>query len=350
MRLLIRQSSVLWEAVATLVLLVLSQASFAACSSSTATITMNAMTYSGAADGKRPGTAFDGKWSEVAGSRRFFELASCSSKVASVSVMPAVPPIPGITYSDGTNTYPVYPTGVNGIGYVVSASENTGSWRVMSPPKTQLYSTTSDYWDWMGTLAKLMFVVTGRLQSGTYTIPAQKILDTNVYTLAGATVVSPGTISLASTTVTITASSCTMTTPVNQSVALPTVGRSALAAVGTTAGLSSGFTIGLNCDSGVVPYVTFTDASNAASTGDVLSLANGSTASGVGVRIIANGAASPVSYGPDSSAQGNTNQWKFCTSASGGCVLSFSTSYVRTGDSLKPGSVQAKATFTFSYQ
>ncbi|AJG19345.1 hypothetical protein RR42_m1950 [Cupriavidus basilensis] len=64
------------------------------------------------------------------------------------------------------------------------------------------------------------------------------------------------------------------------------------------------------------------------------------------------GETTPPGLGPDSSAKGNTNQRYVCRSrASGGNVnIPLAAKYVKTEPTIKPGSVSARSTVTFSYQ
>ncbi|WP_249022285.1 fimbrial protein, partial [Kluyvera ascorbata] len=72
-------------------------------------------------------------------------------------------------------------------------------------------------------------------------------------------------------------------------------------------------------------------------------------ASGVGVQFFYNGNG-PLMMGPDSSAAGTTNQFFIqTTSAAQTLSLPFQAQYIRTGD-LTPGSANALASITFSYQ
>ncbi|QRR05963.1 fimbrial protein [Burkholderia sp. MS455] len=111
--------------------------------------------------------------------------------------------------------------------------------------------------------------------------------------------------------------------------------------------------IGLQCSGGTRDaktrmYITLTDATNPGNRSDVLTLANTSTAKGVGVRIM-NGT-TPVKYGPDSSATGNPNQWFVTEAGNENINIPLSARYVRTSDTLKAGTANAIATFTMSYQ
>ncbi|HEF5869492.1 TPA: type 1 fimbrial protein [Burkholderia cenocepacia] len=124
--------------------------------------------------------------------------------------------------------------------------------------------------------------------------------------------------------------------------------------VGTTT-VSRMFDIVLNCSGGNLgtstnAYVTLTDATVPTNTSTVLSLRKGSTASGVGMQIRRSGTL--VGFGPDSAAVGNINQWHAGTITQGQSALTIplSVSYVQTGATVTPGSANARATFTLSYQ
>jgi type 1 fimbria pilin len=97
-------------------------------------------------------------------------------------------------------------------------------------------------------------------------------------------------------------------------------------------------------------YITFTDNNNPTNHSNALSLASGSSASGVGIQIVQNG--SPVSLGPDSSVAGNLNQMFVGSSAGSGSVVRvpFGGRYVKTSNTMTAGSANGVATFTMSYQ
>jgi type 1 fimbria pilin len=80
----------------------------------------------------------------------------------------------------------------------------------------------------------------------------------------------------------------------------------------------------------------------------VLSLASGSTATGVGIELRrANDV--KISYGPDSATLGTTNQWLVGAAPNGNLKIPLSARYVRTAGALAAGSVNGLATFTMSY-
>ena len=95
--------------------------------------------------------------------------------------------------------------------------------------------------------------------------------------------------------------------------------------------------------------MTLTDATTPSNTTNTLTLASDSVATGVGFQLLYNG--NPVSFGPDSAAAGNLNQFSVMASpATGGPVnIPFTARFIRTG-TVTPGLATANATFTMSYQ
>lgn len=136
---------------------------------------------------------------------------------------------------------------------------------------------------------------------------------------------------------------CTISTPSIQ-VGLPAVPAHRFSA-DKTAG-DKQFVIGLACPDNIRLFATLTDGSTPGNRTDQLSLAPGSTASGVQLRILRNGIAQ--AFGPDSSALGNTNQWEVGWSSSS-MQIPLTAQYISTGE-IKPGIVKGVATFTMSYQ
>ena len=118
-----------------------------------------------------------------------------------------------------------------------------------------------------------------------------------------------------------------------QAITLPTVtARSLDSGAGTAAG-SQPFSVDLSCAAGAQVSITFTDATNPSNTSSVLSLASGSTATGVGIELRrANDV--KISYGPDSAAPGTTNQWLVGAAPNGALSIPLSARYVRTTGTL----------------
>lgn len=122
------------------------------------------------------------------------------------------------------------------------------------------------------------------------------------------------------------------------------------AGVGTTS-TAVPFSIGVDC-TGVAAtiFVTFTDQQTPANTTNTMALTATSTASGVGVQILRNGA--PVNFGPDSSVAGNRNQVRIgaVNGALGVANIALSARYIQTQAIVNPGTANGLATFTMSYQ
>ncbi|WNC92927.1 fimbrial protein [Paraburkholderia sp. FT54] len=132
------------------------------------------------------------------------------------------------------------------------------------------------------------------------------------------------------------------------SVSLPTANTHAFSAgIGSVAAPQS-FQLSLACATGAKVSITLTDSVNPSNRTNTLTLTTDSTAQGIGVQVL-NSTGSPVSFGPDSAAPGNTNQWLIGDSPNGSLVVPMQARYIRTG-AVSPGSVKALATFTMSYQ
>jgi type 1 fimbria pilin len=148
----------------------------------------------------------------------------------------------------------------------------------------------------------------------------------------------------------IKAATCSVSTA-SVAVTLPDVAPADFPSVGDTAG-SKAFDIGLNCAGSTAQvYMTLTDSTTPANRTDKLTLAPSSTATGVQIQILRSGN-TLVSYGPDSNAAGNTNQFLVSSASAivtAGNVIPFTARYVRTG-AVGIGTVSAVATFTMSYQ
>jgi len=142
---------------------------------------------------------------------------------------------------------------------------------------------------------------------------------------------------------------CRVTRP-DITVNLPTVGASALANFGTTAG-STGFAVNLDCESNARPQLHLTDASKVNNDTTTLSTSAASTASGVGVQVLY--ASVPLRFGPAphisvAGAVAIDNRTDLGL-RSGNVVIPFQARYIRTEAAIRPGSVQALALFTLSY-
>jgi type 1 fimbria pilin len=136
-------------------------------------------------------------------------------------------------------------------------------------------------------------------------------------------------------------------TQASVAVTLPTVSTGAFSSrVGSIAG-SQPFSLSFNCSAGAKVSITLTDNVYPANRSDTLQLTADSTAKGIGIQVLRNG--SPVLFGADSAAAGNTNQWLIGDSPNGTLQLPLTARYVSTAP-VSAGTVKALATFTMSYQ
>jgi len=139
---------------------------------------------------------------------------------------------------------------------------------------------------------------------------------------------------------------CSMTSASTTSVKLPNVYGNNFFANGISAG-STPFSITVNCPNPTNLNITFTDNNNIGQTGNYLTPLASSTAKGLGVQLQYNG--NIISFGPDSSDPGTTNQIVLNSNFTGTQTFPFTAAYVRTG-TVTPGTLSARATFTLSYQ
>ncbi|MDF3089555.1 fimbrial protein [Burkholderia semiarida] len=96
-------------------------------------------------------------------------------------------------------------------------------------------------------------------------------------------------------------------------------------------------------------YITLTDVTNPGNRSSTLSLTRDSTATGVGIQIL-RGGNTLVSYGPDSNAPGNQNQWFVGTYSNATVSIPLKARYIATDAKVGPGTANGAATFTMSYQ
>lgn len=145
----------------------------------------------------------------------------------------------------------------------------------------------------------------------------------------------------------ITSQTCSVTTPSIQ-VDLGSVPAKSIPNVGDGS-TAVPFSIGVDCTGlSTALAITFTDVSNPGNTSNTLPLSADSTARGVGIQILKSG--TPISYGPDASIAGNTNQITIGQVNGTSTTIPFTGRYVRTTSTITPGSANGTATFTMSYQ
>ncbi|EFC55017.1 fimbrial protein [Enterobacter cancerogenus] len=311
------------------------------------TLSPQPMTYSGPADSVVPGNIIGSTWSATADVQQVFWCGwvfTCSKGTLEPSSSAISS---GMTVNvDGVN-YTIFETGVPGVGYIIGLKDFNGSSYVpLQTGITQSYPAdgTNGYAADLGWSAKVTFIKTGTaLKSGVYQIPtinAAVLTAYNNETKTAQVIISP-------TTITVTASGCTVETK-SANVNLGTIDIRTLPTVGSTSP-SGTFNIGLTCDANVAVHAVMTDQTTPSNTSSVVTLTGDSTASGVGVQFFYNGTG-PLMMGPDSSGAGTTNQFAVQTLTSAQTLsLPFQAHYIRTGE-LVPGTANALASITFSYQ
>ncbi|WP_124702045.1 fimbrial protein [Burkholderia cenocepacia] len=258
-------------------------------------------------------------------------------------------PVPGVTYRVDGQTHPVYETGVPGVGFAVMAGvqqQSTGGWTVLGPGEIEVAKVPASNYKWY-TVFRVALVFSGQIETGSYTSKPRPMFR---FRISGSNGYSDSrTISLDPFTLNVTASGCSLTSAANSNISLSRVYAGKLAAVGDVSDVVGTTSLQVSCRGTVDVYVTMTDVANPVNTTDVLSLSSGSTARGVGLRLYRANDASKISFGPDSSAKGNTNQWFVGRGRDNTLSIPLAVRYVRTGP-LTAGTVNAATTFTFSYQ
>ncbi|UEP23696.1 fimbrial protein [Burkholderia ambifaria] len=314
------------------------------------------LTISGPADANPVGKQIS-NWGGQKTDTLAFAVDSCPSPVYYSYAIPNGIPVPGLTHvSDGV-TYPVYPTEIPGLGYIIAIRDpNATRWTSISPPRSQIYpgpgTGTGAAPGSLGFTAQVKFIATGQIKAGTYPARQMKIATLRVTDKNGTTTATDVPLYIGAFTLTSTTKACTITQGANQIVNLPTVEARSFTGPGSNSWQSAPFSISLKCDAGVSVYATMSDVTTPSNTTDILSLTADSTATGLGLRIFTDGASKPVRFGPDSSVIGNTNQWFVGLSQSSGTLftLPFTARYVQSGSQVGTGTVSARSSITFSYQ
>ncbi|CNJ27459.1 fimbrial protein [Yersinia mollaretii] len=311
------------------------------------TLSPQSMNYSGPADSVKPGNIIGSTWSATASVQQVFwcgYIFHCTkgtmtpgsgaiSTGASVNV-------------DGVN-YTIFETGVTGVGFIIGVKDfNSSVYIPLQDGLTQTYPApgTSSSTPDLGWSAKVTFIKTGHtLTSGVYQTQA---IDAAVLT-AYNNEVKTARVIINPVTITVQASGCTVMTKAAD-VDLGVIDVRTLPSVGSTSAFGS-FNIAMGCDENIAVNAVMTDQANPANSTSVVSLTSDSTAAGVGVEFFYNGNG-PLMLGPDSSASGTPNQFFVQTTAQAHTLtLPFQARYIRTGD-LQPGTANALASITFSYQ
>lgn len=242
-----------------------------------------------------------------------------------------------------------YSTGINGVGLRIKFAMGASSWSRGYWPVTQPYSgnptgavgVTQRYTLYLE-LVKIGPITAGGALTGevagVFAGPGNS-WQTGSFRIGGSIVVQPQV------------PTCRVTTP-TITVPLGSIAASTFNGVGTVSP-SKPFNIVLQCSGGVTGTVTnvhttLTDHTDPGNVSDTLSLARDSGATGIGIQVL-NGS-TVIKYGPDSSAAGNTNQWKAGEAGNGTFTIPLTARYVQTAPKITPGTADGLATFTMSYQ
>lgn len=311
------------------------------------------LVFEGGADGPTIGQPISTNWSAAMSNPNFLNGdATCLIGTGIVLPMAAATRPSGHSYTEAGITYPIYNTSVPNIGIIIGVKATLAANYVPVIFPVTSFSPEPNPSQGMGLDVHAKLIVTGRLGSGVYTLNSQELFRFYANGPEGVGGESDErTLILNASTVTIRASTCQLVGGTSQNVPLLPVGKAQFNGVDSTAGAPADFSLRTLCGSGVKLYATMTDGSDPGNTGNTLKPAEGTTASGVGVQIIRDGL--PISFGPDSSASGNTNQWYIGTANSGGSevfTIPLKARYVQTDSHMVAGAVKARATVTFSYQ
>jgi type 1 fimbria pilin len=325
------------------------------CGSSDYTLGVGNVGYSGGADKIGPGMQIGSGWAGSVGQTP--QLVFCNpAQINRTTAEPIDTPIPGLIYLADGLSFPIYPTGVDGIGYVVGIKDVSGSqYYPLQGPFVQVFpgiGTPGGVWAGFSFSIRILFVATGRLTTGSYPVPGRAVARLRGYVDMQEVTPSPSTVITGANVITLSAIGCQVTSPDQQSVRLPVVSPSAFSGVGSApAARSAPFVVSVSCDPGVNVYATMTDVTAPGNVSDTLTPSAGSTAAGVGVQVFRDGLVAPVAFGPDSSAPGTTNQWFVGSSAAAQSYnIPFTAGYVQTDNNVAPGLIQSRASITFSYQ
>lgn len=310
------------------------------------TLSPKPLSFSGPADSIVPGKIIGSTWSATASVTEVIWCGFLQTCQIGTVEPGSDAVLAGMTVTvDGAN-YTIFETGVQGVGFILGVKDPNGTVYVpMQNGLTQTYPTsgTSGYAASLGFAAKVTFVKTGQaLATGVYTTPiinAALLTVKNNETTTAKIIINP-------TTITVSATGCTVLTK-TANVDLKTVDVRTLPTVGSTSP-SGTFNVSLSCDQQVSVNATLSDQTHPGNYSSTVSLTSDSSASGVGVQFLYKGAT--LMLGLDSSAEGNLNQFYIQTTTQAQTLnLPFEARYIRTGD-IVPGTANALAGITFSYQ
>ncbi|RQV62599.1 hypothetical protein DF024_16945 [Burkholderia cenocepacia] len=268
-------------------------------------------------------------------------------------ISPAGVPIPNMTYKTSTGAVAaVFETGIPGVGYALEVMSTSGAvaWVAIGAGDTSVPVAPINKSILNG---RVTYVAAGPLATGSYTSRRQVLFNFRVKYKGNFVSSSTASTALSAASMNVTARTCKITSGTSRTVQLPSLYSGSLKAVGDVApARSAPFSFDLRCDANLSIYATLSDVTSPANTSDVLSLGRGSKAAGIGIQILKKGTDTPLRFGPDSSAKGNTNQWLVGRSTTANTMIPvpFEARYIKTAEKITPGIVEALGTITFSYQ
>ncbi len=312
----------------------------------------NSIDYSNPADSVTDGQLLTGGWN-VTSQHQFCEDPTASMTramiVSSSSMSNMTTTLEGATYRIFSSSMPE-------VGWIMGAKDTLSpNWTPLTNNELTVFpfdaSGENKKLRTLGAQVRFAFVkLPGTLPAGSNLFNGGKIADFKCY--QGNNLAATASISVNSTSINVKALSCKVSTPDTVSIALGEHITTSLPAVNGTFG-GYPVEVQLNCQKGVVPWMTITDVSNSGNTTNILQLTADSTAKGVGVQVFYNNEGVAKRFGPDRASKGNTNQFflggKTATDNSLVSIpLNFK--YIRTQSAVTPGTANAAATVTFSYQ
>ncbi|MBW5407589.1 fimbrial protein [Morganella morganii] len=317
------------------------------------TLSPAAITYSNPVDAVTDFNLLTGSWNATGQELRMCNPGSGGNLTKSVIVSSSLSS--GYQTSIDGSTYTIFSSEMAGIGWIMGARDNgTQIWTPLTNSETTVYpfagggtgGSTS-----FGANIRFAFVkLPGNLPIGVNTFPNQKIADFRCY--RNTSLIETAKILVNTTNINVQALACEVTSNKTVSVLLGTFSKAELPSVGSNFGGASTI-VNLSCDSGVIPWMTLSDASDPSNVSNIIKLSPDSTAEGIGVQAFYDDEPTAKLLGLDSSSKGNPNQFQIGnkTSSNGQVItVPLSFKYIRMQETVKAGDANAVATVTFSYQ
>lgn len=280
---------------------------------------------------------------------------------------PTLPKIGSITYtfrqgkSRTPSNFDIYNIGVPGLGIIIGMAGYWPATPLVPINRSGIYidpvgaNTNSNAYNAatasFGARLYVAFVATGRLPNGNITIPTKQLghilLESKRASLNDKRLTAP--VMLNGGRIQVQSQTCSMNQR-NYVVPLNTVYSSQFSSLYKEV-QGGEVNIQLQCQDGIDVFATLNDATQHGNRSNILTLTTDSTAKGVGLRLYKNNETTAISYGADSPNKGNKNQWHFSNYR--GEInprIKLKANYIKTANTITPGSVKAVATITFSYQ